>query len=57
MQCFYTQVIYDISSWTMISFSAEGQSVDIKMMEILSSWLYELIDEMRNLCTGLETYM
>ena len=50
-------MICDTLSWTMISFSAEGQSVDIRMMEILSSWLHELIDEMCNLCTGLETYM
>ena len=34
-----------------------NQWISVRIMEILSSWLDELIDEMCNLCTGLETYM
>ena len=41
-------MVHDSSSWTVISFSAEGQPEDISMMEILSTWLDDLLD---NMCT------
>ena len=41
-------MVHDSSSWAVISFSAKGQSENISIMEILSSWLDELMDEMYN---------
>ena len=32
-------MVHDSSSWTVISFIAEGQPEDISMMEILNTWL------------------
>ena len=40
--------MHDSASWTVISFSAEGQPEDISMMEILNTWLDALLD---NMCT------
>ena len=35
--------VHESSSWNVISFSAEGQPVDISMMEILNTWLDALL--------------
>ena len=39
-------MVHDSSSWTVISFSTEGQPEDITMMEILNTWLDALLDYM-----------
>ena len=39
-------MVRDSSSWTVIPFSAKRQPEDISMMEILSTWLDALVDNM-----------
>ena len=45
--------MHDSSSWTVIPFSTEGQPEDISMMDILTTWLDALLD---NLCTQEQVY-
>ena len=48
-------MVHDSSSWTVISFIAEGQPEDISMMEILNTWLdAKVLHAKKNIYTNME---